>query len=112
MFLWLGMGTVFKGWGDLTAHTPPELLEVSGNAASLEATSNSAGRQQSQPISISAAVARAEYKAVDQREKRMRAEKYFFSLCGGEKFHFSRVDCSTPKALTENRENMVSQNHK
>lgn len=57
---------------DLKAQSPPELLEVSGSAASLEATQNSAGRRQSQPISISATVAQAEYKAEDQREKRIR----------------------------------------
>lgn len=57
---------------NLKAQSPPELLEVSGRAASLKATQNSAGRRQSKPISISAAAALAEYKAVDQREKRMR----------------------------------------
>lgn len=68
--------------------SPSELLEVSGSIASLEGTGNSAGRQQSQPISISAAGAWAEYKAVDQREKRMR-QTWIFHLCGGEKFDSS-----------------------
>lgn len=60
------------GKSDLKAQSPPELLEVSSRAASLGATQNSAGMGQSQPISISAAVAWAEYKAVDRRHKRIR----------------------------------------
>ena len=52
---------------DLKAQSPPERLEVSGIATSLEAMQNSAGKRQSQPTSISDNVARAEYKAVDQR---------------------------------------------
>lgn len=66
-----GCGKDKRGKSDLKAQSPPELLEVSGTAASLEATQNSAGSWQSQPISNSA-VALVEYKAVDQREKRMR----------------------------------------
>lgn len=61
----------------MKAHSPPQLLEVSGSAASLEDTQNSACRQQSQPISNSAAVAWAEYKAVDHREKKMRQNRFF-----------------------------------
>lgn len=70
-FLWLDVAAVLlKEKNDLKAQSPPEILELSSSAASLEAMQNSAGRRQSQPISISAAVAWAEYKAVDQRDKK------------------------------------------
>lgn len=56
---------------NLKAQSHPELHEVSDSTVSLEATQNSAGRRQSQPISIFAAELRAEYKSVDQMEKGM-----------------------------------------
>lgn len=67
--------------GDLKAQfLPLALQEVSGSAASLEVTEISAGRQQSQAISISAAVPRLEYKAEDARgRKRADTEKDFSS---------------------------------
>lgn len=74
-------------WCEEEEESHPELLEVSATAASLQATQNTAGSWQSQPISISA-VAWLEYKAVDQRERRMR-HRLIFPLCVGEKFDFS-----------------------
>lgn len=65
---------------NLKTQSPPELHKVSGSTVSLGAMQNSAGRRQSQPISIFAAVPQVEYKSLDQMEKQMTQDTGFSSV--------------------------------
>ena len=98
------------GNSDLKARSPPELLEVSGRAASPEAPQNSAGRRQSPAISQSAAAAPAEYKAEHQRAE----SEILLLLCRGEKFDCSRVERHSAELLMLQLRtgNLDSQNHR
>lgn len=96
-----GKNRLHWGGGDLKARfLCLELQEVSGSAASLEATQNSAGRRQSQPISFSAAVPGPGYKAEDEREtthsenhiSKARRSKRFFQSSGSLHLPFLRTN--------------------
>lgn len=66
------------------------LLKLSDTAISLGAEQNSAGGRQSQPLTVSAIVALAEYKGADQRRK---SSRHIFSLCSGDASG-GKFDCS------------------
>lgn len=74
------------------------LLKLSDTAISLGAEQNSAGGRQSQPLTVSAIVALAEYKGADQRRK---SSRHIFSLCSGDASG-GKFDCSHVRVWREN----------